>query len=306
MLAVALLAVIGCGSAPAADVEPQAFSPHSVWDLPLPADQAPDPRSAALVSNLRWQVSTYGPWIATNGYTAPVYTVGADQPLVPVILDTPKEPLRTQLAAGVPMPPDARGSWGSDGSAIVWQPSTDTYWEFWRLSKHRDGSFHATFGGMILHASTSDGLLRDGTGTAASGLALLGGLMRPGEFGAGTIRHALRIGVPQVAPWIIRAPATRTDGRYTGGIPMGTRFQLDPSVNICDLDVPSQVKTIAYAAQRYGLIVGDSSGAVAFYGEDPLTMDSDPWPALFGGQTPSALLRQFPWDKLRALPPLTS
>lgn len=35
------------------------------------------------------QVGVYTPWINTTTYSTPVYTVGADQPKVPVWLDTP-------------------------------------------------------------------------------------------------------------------------------------------------------------------------------------------------------------------------
>ncbi|MCW2992388.1 MAG: hypothetical protein JWM73_2982 [Solirubrobacterales bacterium] len=282
--------------------EPRPFAPTGFWDTQVPAAQAPDPNSAALVSELNRQVARYGPWIATNGSTAPVYTVPAGQKLLPVTLDTNKQPLKADLARGVPIPPNAIGSAGTDSSAIVWQPSTNTYWEFWRLSKKADG-FHATFGGIIRNASQSQGIFSGGTGTAASGLALQGGMIRPGEFGSWTINHVLRMGVPEVTAGVIRAPANRTDGRASGGIPMGTRFQLDPRVNVWTLNVPNQVKIIAYAAQRYGMIVGDSSGAVALYGEDPLTTLADPWRGLLSNLSPGYLMRQFPWDKLRALPP---
>ncbi|MDX6665215.1 MAG: hypothetical protein QOG68_1421 [Solirubrobacteraceae bacterium] len=306
VLLVVLLALVALSASASALTyvpEPRPFSSTSFWDTQLPATQTADPNSPALVAELNRQVAKYGPWIATDGYTAPVYTVPAGQPRVPVILDTNKQPLKSDLAAGVPIPAYAQGSDGTDNSAVVWQPSTDTYWEFWRLSKKADG-FHATFGGIIRNASTSQGIFSGGTGTAASGLALLGGMIRPGEFGSWTINHALRMGMPEVTAGVIRAPANRTDGRVVGGgLPMGTRFQLDPSVNVWALNVPNQVKIIAYAAQRYGMIVGDTSGAVSLYGEDPLTMPLDPWSVLFSALSPGYLMRQFPWDKLRALPP---
>ncbi|MCW2992387.1 MAG: hypothetical protein JWM73_2981, partial [Solirubrobacterales bacterium] len=269
---------------------------------PVPAGTPTDVRSGAFVAELGRQIAAYGPWIATDAYTAPVYTVPADQPRVPVILDAWQEPLHGEMAAGVPLPPGARGSAGSDGSAIVWQPATDTYWELWRL-RREPGRYRATFGGIIHDASRSSGVFSRGTGVAASGLALLGGMIRPREFAAGAVDHALRMGIPQVTSYIIRAPANRTDGRAPGGIPMGTRFQLDPALNLCELDLPSQVKTIASAAQRYGLIVGDSSGAVALYAEDPAALPSNPWPDLLEHQSPGALMRLFPWNRLRVVPP---
>jgi hypothetical protein len=114
----------------------------------------------------------------------------------------------------------------------------------------------------------------------------------------------LRLGVPDVTAGVIRAPAQRTDGKVVGGgLPIGTRFQIDPNVNVFALNIPNQDKILAYAAQRYGMIVVDTSGAVNLYGEDPLTMLANPWPTLFGDQSAGVILRQFPWNLLRALPP---
>ena len=52
--------------------------------------------------------------------------------------------------------------------------------------------------------------------TSASGTALQGGMVRPGEFGSWLIPHALRLGVPEIAKSLIRSPAVRTDGRFAG------------------------------------------------------------------------------------------
>src|SRR3954471_13402209 len=159
--------------APATTPEPRPFSPRDFWDTQIPAGQAADPASASLVAELNRQVATYGTWISSTQYSEPVYTVSATQPRVPVILDNhPNSPLKDKFAAGVPLPSNARGASGTDSAAVVWQPSTDTYWEFWRLRKLADG-FHAEYGGMLTNASTSPGVFTDGTGTSASGLALL-------------------------------------------------------------------------------------------------------------------------------------
>lgn len=289
--------------APATTSEPRPFSPRDFWDTQIPAGQAADPASSSLVADLNRQVKTYGSWINTTKYSYPVYTASATQPRVPVILDNhPNSPLKAKFAAGVPLPSNARGGEGTDGAVTVWQPSTDTYWEFWRLHKLADG-WHAEYGGVLDHASTSPGVFTDGTGTSASGLALLGGQIRPGEYQSYLIPHALKIGIPEIKAGVIRAPATRTDGHFTGGIPMGTRFQVDPSINVFALNIPFATKIVAYAAQRYGIIVGDTSGSVNMYAEDPLTMTVDPWPSLWGNISPGAVMAAFPWDKLRALPP---
>jgi hypothetical protein len=59
------------------------------------------------------------------------------------------------------------------------------------------------------------------------------------------------------------------------------------------------VATLAHAAQRYGIIVRDRSNAVAFAAQNANSLPWNPYPALFGGQSPSELLRQFPWSRLQ-------
>jgi hypothetical protein len=283
--------------------EPRAFSPNSFWNTPLAATQQPDANSAALVSDLVRQVATYGPYISTTSYAVPVYTVPASQARVPVTLDSTNTTLKAAFAAGVPVPSNASGAAGTDASVSVWQPSTDTVWEFWRLKKLSDG-WHTGYGGVIAHASTSSGVFPAPYGAAASGLSFLGGMMRPSEFYSGSMNHVVSFSVPEVTAGTIVSPASRTDGNTIGaGIPEGTRFQLDPSLDIASLAIPAATKTVARAAQKYGMIVTDRSGVVSLAAEDPLTMTSNPWPFVFGWLGASQVMSAFPWSKLRALPP---
>lgn len=65
--------------------------------------------------------------------------------------------------------------------------------------------------------------------------------------------------------------------------------------------------TIARAAQRYGLVVRDQTGAgnaIALFGEDPRPDQPDPYEGaggIFEGTTPLDLLAYFPWDRLQSL-----
>ncbi len=49
-------------------------------------------------------------------------------------------------------------------------------------------------------------------------------------------------------------------------------------------------RMIAEAAQRYGIVVQDRSGVVAFYAEDPSPMRHNPYPSIYGGQYPNQIL----------------
>jgi hypothetical protein len=104
---------------------------------------------------------------------------------------------------------------------------------------------------------------------------------------------------------VVTWPAQHTDGISTdpNAVPEGTRFRIDPSLDLTSLNLPAPVLTIARAAQRYGMVVRDRAGVVTFYAQDPASIGSDPYPGLLGADYPSHLERlmaQFPWDHLQA------
>ncbi|HEY7631762.1 MAG TPA: hypothetical protein VH817_13720 [Thermoleophilaceae bacterium] len=290
---------------------PQLFAPTSIWNMPVPARAARDSGSARLVASLIAQKNTYRAWINTTSYSTPVYQVPAHQATTRVWVDHPPsanaDTLEEQLAR-VPIPTDAQPSNDSDSRMVVWQPSSDTQWEFWHVSKQTASlqpGWHIGWGAVIHNVSQSSGINPWPFGATASGLALMGGLITLDDVRANDIEHALALGVPRVTRGAAVAPANRSDGRFTGSstIPEGTRFRLDPKLNLDALGLPRATLAIARAAQRYGMIVRDGSGSVSLYAEDPTPAGSNPYPEWFGGQSPSQLLARFPWSHLQVLPP---
>ena len=245
----------------------------------------------------------YGPWINTDQYSVPVYTVGPDVPAVHVTLDTTAPQLQADFNA-VPIPPAAAVAGGSDESLTIYQPSTDTMWDFWLAHKAPDG-WHARWGGKMTNVSSNPGYFPNPYGGTATSLPLVGGLITMSELFTGTIDHALSIAIPNTAAGTFTWPAQRTDGRDTGsdGIPEGTRFRIDPNLDLSTLHLTPTGLAIARAVQRYGMVVRDTSSCVVFYGEDPVTVSWNPWPTLFGGLYPSDVLRGFPWQALQVVAP---
>lgn len=288
-------------SAPARANDP--FSPSSAWSARL-SDSAPlAPGSAGLVAELRRQAERPGGlWINTDAYSVPVYTVGPDQPTVRVIADDGHPPL-VEMWAQVPLPPDAVPAAGSDGHLVVHQPSTDTLWEFWALRREADG-WHARWGGRMDDVSRNPGYFAAPYGATATGLALLGGLIRADEMAAGVIPHALAVGIPDVKQGEFVWPAQRGDGTSWSpeAIPEGTRFRLNPHLDLGTLGLTPAARAIAQALQDYGLIVRDRAGAVVLYGEDPRPLGGDPWPGLLN-EWPDKLLATLPWAELQVVVP---
>jgi hypothetical protein len=297
-----VLVALSLSAAPAAADPP--FGPTSAWNAPL-ADDAPlVADSAPLVAELRRQVALpSGAWINTSSYSTPVYIVPAGQPTVRVALDVGYRPLQDDFDA-VPLPDGARPAPGSDGHLTVYQPSADTLWEFW-LMRHADDGWHARWGGKMTGVSRNPGYFASPLGATATSLPLLGGLMRIDELQAGRIDHALALAIPEAQAGKLVWPAQRTDGSSTAAaaIPEGTRFRLDPALDIDALALRPVAAMMAKAAQRYGLVVRDQSGAVTFYGEDPYQFGTSPYSALYQDLMPSQILGRFPWDRLQVVVP---
>jgi hypothetical protein len=329
LIAVALCAgPIGCGTTLAQQSQQplgeqqvpfRFFSPSSFWNRPLKAEAPLDPRSSALVGALvgaveSERVAGTGPWINTNAFSLPVYTVAAEQPDVKVQLaGARREPRLSRAWRSVPLPADARPAAGSDGDLLLWQPSTDRLWEFWRL--RRNGStWQASWGGAMRNVSAQSGVFgrkvwpggQRSWGTSASSLSLAGGLISLAQLRDGEIDHALEIAVPEPRAEVFADPAQRTDGASSSplALPEGAHLRLDPGLNLDSLGLPALTLMLARAAQRYGIVVVDRSPNVALYAEDPSPTGTDPYTApggFFGGPDPRAALAAFPWSRLQLL-----
>ncbi|HEV7529597.1 MAG TPA: hypothetical protein VGO29_11935 [Solirubrobacteraceae bacterium] len=106
--------------------------PSSVWNTTIVERGEVDPNSTSLVETIATWGSQRMNGINTTAFSAPIYTVAANQPTVKVVLDWASPPLNTALQA-VPMPPTAVSANGTDKQLVVYQPSSNQLWEFWHL-----------------------------------------------------------------------------------------------------------------------------------------------------------------------------
>jgi hypothetical protein len=209
----------------------------------------------------------------------------------------------------VPIPADAEVAPGSDRNLTVWSPSTDQLWEFW-LAERTSSGWRACWGGRIDNASTSPGYFPDGFGSSATGLSLAGGMVGLDEIRAGRIDHVMSLNIFAAASWQQFAwPAQRSDGHDPDGrnpIVEGTRFRLDPSIDVTKLGLHPVAEMIAAGAQEYGFVVQDTGGAVAVIAQSGVQERKrtgvDPWGQLLGGTANHDVMAGFPWDRLQALP----
>jgi hypothetical protein len=311
-------------SKPVAPVESAApfrfFSPTSFWNEVLPVDAPLDPSSAAVVGAFDEVIAAEegqakaGPWINTTSYSVPVYTVPGDQPTVVVrLVDHNPDAALSSAWSAVPLPPEARPSVGTDGELVVWQPSTDRLWEFWRL-EHAASSWQASWGGAMRNVSSGVGVFGPRVwpgaetwwGASASSLSLVGGLISLEDLATGQINHALSMSIPDVRAGVYASPAQRSDGKSNDplSLPEGAHLRLNPNLDLATLHLPRLTLMIAKAAQRYGLIVRDGAGVVTFQAQDPEPTGTEPYmgpDGYFEGKYPNQLLASFPWSQLELL-----
>ncbi len=313
------------------------FAADSYVHRPLPDDTQKDPRSDVWVRSFLAQVRTHYGTVAVNteGHTPALFIAGPDTPTVRVRAERAASagwsfpPLQRQWQA-VPLPEGFRASGGTDKEAIVYQPSTGRYWEFWGLEKTgrktADSSgnsvdeWRAAWGGRINDLAVNPGYFPTTVegyafGTTATSLALLAGLITIAEQRRGVVEHALHIALPQTRKGHQAWPAQRTDGQIddSEAIPQGVTFRLPAGLDLDRIPMDPYARMLARAAQRYGIVVRDTAGAVVLYGENPLASgESDPYHATGGifrcpdGKAVEACwsynrLRGFPWERLEAI-----
>ena len=291
------------------------FSPTSFWNRPLPRRPALSADSAALVRDLNEQIrAAYGTVnVNTTSYSAPVYVVNRYvRPVRVRVVGCGSIPADTAASSSlrrVPIPVGAQVASGTDHDLIVLQPSTGREWELWEAHHGRTG-WTACNGGELQHLSTSSGVFPSPLGVSASGMSILAGMIRFSDLHARSIDHALNVAVPWTSRYPVHvAPADRTDGWSTApdAIPEGTRFRLDPSVDVASLHLTPLGAMVAHALQKYGMVVSDTAGAVSFQGQDPAPLAAmgrpNPWTAWFAGARSYEALAGIPWSDLQALAP---
>lgn len=293
------------------------FAPTSFWYAPIPGNAPLHANSAGFQADfLRQKAAYYGTVnINTWSYASPVYIAQPDTPTTRVAYSNCQykkygEPALEAQWAAVPIPAYAAPAEGSDAEMTIYQPSTDTLWEFW-VTRNVNGQWQACWGGKLSNASASDGTWPHPYGTTATGLPFLGGQITAEELSRGEIAHAIGISLVEAeAAAIVSWPALRSDGKNPDAapnrIPEGLRFRLDPAINVDALPMSTAGKVIAKAAQKYGFVVWDRAGALSIRAQNPKSYTAlgqeNPYPALFGGRPSYAVLNGFPWDRLQFLP----
>lgn len=301
----------------ASELPNRVFSSDSFWYRPIPREVALHPNSVAFVEDFQRQIKKFYGNVTINAtaYSSPVYVVDAATPTVKVTQwDCHKSGYFDKQFEvdwqAVPIPDYALPSSGTDAEMTIFQPSTNTMWEFWRARKTESG-WEACWGGRMANVSQSKGIWTRRYGTTATGLPFVGGQLTVEELRRGRIDHVMGITLVETENWDkFSWPANRSDGYNPNKLPNriqeGQRLRLDPSVDVERLKLHPIAKIIARAAQTYGFVVWDRGGSIALRAENVRQFTAvgkpNPYPELWGRTPVYSVLAGFPWDRLQFLP----
>ncbi len=290
------------------------FHPNSIWNRPIGQDQNISPNTNRMMQALLAQLDD--PEHATiilsgvnQVWSQPVYYADANTPRRRVCY-----PDHVSFCTNdVPIPDEALPDPTSDGNAVIIDTSVipNRAWSFWALTRSdgvREDWVAGAFGWTDI-SETGDGLRNHGGGRwggRASGWNKFAGLITPEEIRQGHIDHALVISIDGAAAsrqpvW----PALGSDGYSSdpNAVPVGARFQLDPSIDVNELNLTEGGRIIARALQTHGAWLGDTGSATAIYAQEFLAidvsgevvLDPSPWEGLLSGDD----LADFPMSSLR-------
>jgi hypothetical protein len=282
------------------------YSASSPFNESIPAGTMLAPESAAMVRSLEAGAALKGFVLTVGEWTVPTYVASPTTPRQTVTLrkappdwnESPgyqgfppgwsaslSTPLPGQLQ-GVPIPSGAQPDPSLDAHMTILDPASGCEFDLY-------GAHRTTGGWQAVWANSTriggPGIYPAGMGPTAAGFAGDAGLIWPRELAAGRIEHALFFAYPFTKQGGPAWPATSSDGRSTnvGAIPEGTRVRLNPKLNLDSLSLAPYQRTIAEALQKYGMILGDTGGAMGLFavGRQSFT-GREPYPMLPRGSFP--------------------
>ncbi len=207
---------------------------------------------------------------------------------------------RETVLANVPIPRRARPDAQLDAHMTVIDRPTGCEYDLYGAHV-RNGRWQAVWGNSTRASGT--GVYPAGLSSKGTGLAGAAGYVWPHELRSGRIKHALFFAYPYTRAGGPVAPATASDGRFSGPetIPQGARIQLDPNLDLKRLNLSRHERVLARAMQEYGMIVGDTGEAPSVYGVAAQSFKSkNP----YGRDMPAdgfEYLKNIPADRFRVL-----
>ncbi|MGX9295227.1 carbohydrate-binding domain-containing protein [Tsukamurella paurometabola] len=233
------------------------FAADSFWNQPIPVGARVDPRSAGWISAL--DARSNGVWVNTSEWTTTVYNAPPGTPTIDVRVTN------TNRLLTIPYLPTYRPTNDADHHLAVIDDASGCLYEFQGFNPVlRSAAASASY-----RAYTGSGGHDPGPGHAGGEFSYLAGLITPQDVESGVIDHALRYAMPGNSPNYVY-PGTRSDGTTLGGVPEGTRLQLDPNLDLSRFGLSPFQLMLARALQVYGGFNADHADVFVFYARSTL------------------------------------
>ena len=287
------------------------FGDASPWNTPIPDDPTIASDSDIMIARFAETHAQFGGmWVAVWQNAVPIYFAEEDTPRYDVSLSDPNPGL-PDILSQMPIPDHALPDCGFDRLMVTLDRSTDTYYEVNRAQKTGNVWYAST--GNSIDGSSASGIYpsnseRSAQGIRASGSSLAAGVIWPQELRDEHINHALAIGYTYIRTGGPVAPFAASDGQFDdpAAMPMGSRLQLDPSLDLTALGLAPWEMTIAVALQEYGAYIVDSAGGINIAALHVHSFEGNPYDGLLpdtilleGG----AVLNVLPVDRFRVVAP---
>ncbi|MGH2786850.1 MAG: DUF7594 domain-containing protein [Actinomycetota bacterium] len=280
----------------------RAFSAESYWNTPLSADAPVDPNSDAFLSFL----------IADNeaDYLRLVGTDSTGSWGEPIYWATPSDPLYNVKPTRYTLPPafesvriprEARPPRNSDAQITIYDVTAGSVYKLHRAT-YDSATDTWSAGGGSWYSMASNGLHRalsesdDRRNYGHRGIPPATHAVRYDEIRAGRINHVLKIAVNTAGHEHVW-PMTGSDGdsRDPAALPQGARLRIKPGVDLEELNLRPDALTIARTLQRYGAVVGDSSGSNTNLKVENTVLEGKGW--LWKGRLTATSLQAIPFSR---------
>jgi hypothetical protein len=281
---------------PTAPTSARWFSADSPWNTTIPSSPTIHPSSSRWITDLYNGIGAIN--INQGSWTPPVYHATSTTPRYRLVNRD------NWIVDSVPLPASLSTSADSDGHVVI--VDGDRSYEFLGLHKNLAGVWSTFAAANVTRLNGSgfwNGLFCFGGicgpwGARASGASLLGGLIRPEDVRAGAIPHAVACAAPKglIAnnAWTGVPPTATSDGSGDSTrMPMGTRLQIDPALNVGALGLETGETIVARAIQLYGAYIVDSTGsALVCYAQNFSNLGSNPYPASWANGISKELVKR--------------
>jgi len=274
----------------------RAFKDTSYWNTPLPANAPIDPKSRDFVRYM--QQNPVGDFVMLSGadrdgkWGTPIYWAKPTDPVYDVRSDRYGVPPEFK---SLRIPRGARPDPTSDAEMMIYDLEKGYVTALWmaRYDPVKDTWICGSGDVWYLGSNGIEGILpqsddrrnRGHRGAAAPIFAI-----RWDQVQAGVIKHVLKVAIPNPRSTHV-FPMSNSDGKSNdpNAPPEGARFRLKRSINLDALNLTRAQYAVAKAAQDYGFVVTDRSGAPVAAGLENVVAERRGW--LWDGV--------LAWDSLR-------